>query len=423
MGTIIYLFEDQTYKNFYPLTYNRPACELLFGMKKLREKVALHFPQAEIRLLCRDYLAKYLGEKTSLKVNDFKVAANDEILLLNGRVAVDSTLASRLNLKQEQSYWHKGELVAGTFSTESFKRHSDTIRALSDKPADIFQNFFPPEPVEAQLLNYLWDFVSTNPEEISRDFQLLKARLDFKHMFDHCSLDQQAVIYKPENVYLGKGTKIEAFVVLNAEEGPIYVDDDCTVQAFSRIEGPAYIGKKSQVFGAQISGGSSFGPLSRLGGEIQQSIFLGYSNKYHEGFLGHSYVGEWVNLGAGTFNSDLKNNYSAVRVNFPDRNIDSGQSKVGSFIADHAKTGIGTLLNSGAYLGLGSNIFGGGMQKNKFIPSFAWGNREVLKEYSWDKFIETAQLVMQRRGVELLNSQREILKKIFELTKPEREAL
>jgi len=96
---------------------------------------------------------------------------------------------------------------------------------------------------------------------------------------------------------------------------------------------------------------------------------------------------------------------------------------VGSFIADHAKTGIGTLLNSGAYLGLGSNIFGGGMQKNKFIPSFAWGNREVLKEYSWDKFIETAQLVMQRRGVELLNSQREILKKIFELTKPEREAL
>jgi len=290
-------------------------------------------------------------------------------------------------------------------------------------PADIFQNFFPPEPVEAQLLNYLWDFVSTNPEEISRDFQLLKARLDFKHMFDHCSLDQQAVIYKPENVYLGKGTKIEAFVVLNAEEGPIYVDDDCTVQAFSRIEGPAYIGKKSQVFGAQISGGSSFGPLSRLGGEIQQSIFLGYSNKYHEGFLGHSYVGEWVNLGAGTFNSDLKNNYSAVRVNFPDRNIDSGQSKVGSFIADHAKTGIGTLLNSGAYLGLGSNIFGGGMQKNKFIPSFAWGNREVLKEYSWDKFIETAQLVMQRRGVELLNSQREILKKIFELTKPEREAL
>ena len=138
MGTIIYLFEDQTYKNFYPLTYNRPACELLFGMKKLREKVALHFPQAEIRLLCRDYLAKYLGEKTSLKVNDFKVAANDEILLLNGRVAVDSTLASRLNLKQEQSYWHKGELVAGTFSTERFKRHSDTIKAPSYKTAHIF---------------------------------------------------------------------------------------------------------------------------------------------------------------------------------------------------------------------------------------------------------------------------------------------
>src|SRR3990170_3429267 len=108
MGTIIYLFEDQIYKNFYPLTYNRPACELLFGMKKLREKVALHFPQAEIRLLCRDYLAKYLGEKTSLKVNDFKVAANDEILLLNGRVAVDSALVTRLNPNQEKEPGFRG---------------------------------------------------------------------------------------------------------------------------------------------------------------------------------------------------------------------------------------------------------------------------------------------------------------------------
>jgi len=422
MSLIIYLFEDHTYQNFYPLTYNRPVYELLFGAMKLREKVALHFPNAEIRLLCRDYLQPLLEQKTKLKVNDFNLSKADRILLLNGRAILDSTSVSRIDFDQEKSYWHKEELVAVILSAEKFKKHFESIRSLPDQPTETLQKDFPAEQIAAELLNYLWDFVSGNPEEINRDFQLLKPRLNFKHMFDNCSVDQQAVIYKPENVYIGRNTKVEAFVVLNAETGPIFIDDDCTIQAFTRIEGPAYIGKNAQIFGAKISGGCSFGPVCRLGGEIQQSIFLGYSNKYHDGFIGHSFLGEWVNLGAGTTNSDLKNNYSAVRVNFPDRYVDTGQSKVGSFLGDHAKTGIGTLLNTGAYIGIGANLFGGGMFKSKFIPSFAWGNAEGLREYAWDKFIETAEIVMQRRNVELLNSEKEILKKIFELTKPERES-
>jgi UDP-N-acetylglucosamine diphosphorylase/glucosamine-1-phosphate N-acetyltransferase len=421
MATVIYLFEDHTYRNFYPLTYNRPVYELLFGMMKLREKVALHFPNTEIRLLCRDFLQLLLEKKTKLKVNDFNLSKADRILLLNGRAILDSTLVSRIDFDQEKSYWHKEELVAVILTAEKFKKHFESIGFLPDQPTETLQRDLPAEQIAAKLLNYLWDFVSGNPDEISRDFQLLKPRLNFKHMFDNCSVDQQAVIYKPENVYIGRNTKIEAFAVLNAENGPIYIDDDCTIQAFTRIEGPAYIGKNTQIFGAKISGGCSFGPVSRLGGEIQQSIFLGYSNKYHEGFLGHSYLGEWVNLGAGTTNSDLKNNYSAVRLSFPDKQVDTGQSKVGSFIGDHVKTGIGTLLNTGAYIGIGANIFGGGMIRSKFIPSFAWGNAEGLHEYAWDKFIETAKVVMQRRNVELLNSEKEILKKIFELTKPERE--
>lgn len=423
MPTVIYLFEDHTFSNFYPLTYNRPVFELLSGIMKLREKVARYFPEAEIRLLCRDYLQPLVQLKTGLRVNDFNGSDHDKILLLNGRVLADPSLASKLDLSQEKSYWQNGELVAATLTPGSFQKNVEIVRSLHDQlNPENFQKNFATAQIKVNLVNYLWDLVSGNSDEIKTDFQQLKAKLDFKHMFDYCTIDQQAVIYKPENTYIGKKTRIEAFAVLNAEHGPIFIDDDCLVQAFSRIEGPAYLGKKTQVLGAKISEGSSFGPVCRLGGEIQQSIFLGYSNKYHEGFIGHSYLGEWVNLGAGTFNSDLKNNYSNVRVNLVGRNVDSGQSKVGSFIGDHTKTGIGTLLNTGAYLGLGSNIFGGGMIGAKLVPSFAWGSSAGLHEYSWQKFIETADVVMQRRGVELSNSEKEVLKKIFQLTKPEREA-
>ncbi len=421
MANVIYLFEDYTYKNFYPLTYNRPVYELLFGIMKLREKVALHFPQAEIRLLCREFLQLHLAQQTGLKVNDFSVRPDYSILLLNSRVVVDSVLMQKIDFNTEKSFWHQKDLVAVVLNGKTFQKLAPNIANLPEQSDySFFRKDFPAEEIEAKLLNYLWDFVSGNSEELTKDFTLLKPKLNFKHMFDKCSVDQQAVIYKPENVYIGKNTRIEAFVVLNAESGPIFIDDECIIQAFTRIEGPAYIGKQTQIYGAKISGGCSFGPDCRLGGEIQNSIFWGYSNKYHDGFIGHSYLGQWVNLGAGTTNSDLKNNYSAVRVNFPDSFVDTGQSKVGSFIGDQVKTGIGTLLNTGAYVGLGANIFGGGMIKAKFIPSFAWGNVEGLHEYAWEKFIDTARVVMARRNVELLNSEEEVLKKIFQLTKSER---
>jgi UDP-N-acetylglucosamine diphosphorylase/glucosamine-1-phosphate N-acetyltransferase len=267
-----------------------------------------------------------------------------------------------------------------------------------------------------KLLNYIWDFVQVNGGEILTDYRKRKTAFSKKKS----KVDRRAALINPKQIYLGKKVSIEPQVVLNAKNGPIIIDDNSTLQAFTRIEGPAYIGKNTILYGAKVSAGCSIGPECRVGGEIQNSIILGYSNKYHDGFLGHSYLGEWVNLGAGTTTSDLKNNYSTIRVEVPGGNFDTGLKKVGSLLGDHVKTGIGTLLNTGAVLGLGSNIFGGGMPGIKFVPSFLWGDDSRLAEYNWDKFVANARTVMERRKLTLSDAERHALHKVFELTKSER---
>ena len=172
--------------------------------------------------------------------------------------------------------------------------------------------------------------------------------------------------------------------------------------------------------GGKIREGTSIGPVCRVGGEVEGTIFLGYSNKYHEGFLGHAYVGEWVNLGALTTNSDLKNNYSTIKVMVNETLVDSGLIKVGSFIGDHVKTGIGTLLNTGISLGFASNIFGGGMLKLKYVPAFFWGGPESQEIYELSKALQTIRTVMKRRGVELTGDEENLFKKIYEMTEKER---
>jgi UDP-N-acetylglucosamine diphosphorylase/glucosamine-1-phosphate N-acetyltransferase len=207
---------------------------------------------------------------------------------------------------------------------------------------------------------------------------------------------------------------------LDAREGPIFIGERVTIQPHTRVSGPCYIGEDCVLVGGKVAGGSSIGPVCRIGGEVEQSVFLGYSNKYHEGFLGHSYVGEWVNLGALTTNSDLKNNYGPVKVVVDGSLTDSGLAKVGAFLGDHVKTGIGTLLNTGITIGFASNLFGGGMIEQKSIPPFSWVGAGKREEYRLDEAIETARAVMKRRKVELGSEEVDTFKEIFKLTEKER---
>jgi UDP-N-acetylglucosamine diphosphorylase/glucosamine-1-phosphate N-acetyltransferase len=419
MSKKLFIFEDDKFENFYPLTYNRPVYELLCGILRLKDKLIALYPEAEVILLCRDYLAEVLKQKSSNKVNNFSIKKEDQLLFINGRILAEDKLPQKMNFSgKEKGFTFKGELVALNLKGEDFKKYEDEVKTLykKDKIRSIIRKI---KAVETKLgiIDYLWELVNLNPDEIEKDFSksVQIKKKEFKK-----GVESSVKIYNQKDVYIGKNVQVDAFVVLDARKGPIYIDEEVVIQSHTRIEGPAYVGAGSVLLGAKIREGTSIGPFCRIGGEVENSTFLGYSNKYHEGFLGHSYIGEWVNLGALTTNSDLKNNYGKIKVFLNGREIDTGLIKVGSLLGDHVKTGIGTLLNTGIRIGFGSNLFGGGMVREKFIPSFYWGGVQGFSEYDPGKMIDTAEKVVKRRNKKLTSREKKLFSKLFELTREER---
>jgi UDP-N-acetylglucosamine diphosphorylase/glucosamine-1-phosphate N-acetyltransferase len=216
---------------------------------------------------------------------------------------------------------------------------------------------------------------------------------------------------------------VQPFVCIDTTGGPVTIDEGAVVNPDTRIEGPAYIGRDTVLVGGKIREGCSIGPVCRVGGEVEESIIHGYSNKYHDGFLGHAYVCEWVNLGALTTNSDLKNDYSTVEVHLRGELVDTGDTKVGSFIGDHTKTSIGTILNTGAVVGCMSNVITGGGMTPKFIPSFTMFLDNKMFKMPFKKTIEAARVAMSRRKRELSDAELELLEATRQLTKAERDKL
>jgi len=425
MAKKIFIFEDDKFENFYPLTYNRPVYQLLSGIKLIGEKISSLYPEAEVILLCRDHLKDILELESNLKVNDLKAKDEDQLLFINGRLIPSDDLSSILPFSREKgSYICKTDLIGFTLKGADIKEFENEVNSLYQKDSlESIQNKIRTSEIQIRVAGYLWNLIDWNKQEIESDFKRLGPNLDFRNMFKDCQVDKTAIIYNLKNVFIGKGSKADAHVVLDAREGSIYIDDRVLITSHTLVQGPAYVGKRTRLVGGKIGPGCSLGPVCRVGGEVENSTFLGFSNKYHQGFLGHSYVGEWVNLGALTTNSDLKNNYSPIRVQLEDREVDTGSIKVGAFIGDHVKTGIGTLLNTGINVGFGSNLFGGTMIKEKIIPSFAWFDGKELKEYTLDKFISTASQVMKRRGKELNEKEARFFEELFDLTKKERKKI
>lgn len=423
MAKKLFVFEDDRFEDFYPLTYNRPVCQLLFGMGLIREKISSFYPGAELILLCRDHLKEILKLKSNLRVNDFQIKDEDELLFINGRITPSGDLSSVLTLSGDRrSFICEKDLVGFSIRGSQLREFENEVNCLYQKESlESIKAKTTPSEIELEVADYLWNLIDRNKKQIESDFERLSPNLEFTKMFEECEVDTTAIVSDPRRAFIGKGSKVGAYVVLDAREGPIYIGENVLIQSHTRVEGPAYIGKGTHLVGGKIGPGCSLGPACRVGGEVENSIFLGFSNKYHEGFLGHSYVGEWINLGALTTNSDLKNNYSPIRVQLAEDEIDTGLIKAGAFLGDHVKTGIGTLLNTGINVGFGANLFGGGMVKEKFIPPFAWYNGKELKEYRLEEFISTASEVVKRRGQKLKDEEKDFLKKLFHLTKKERE--
>jgi UDP-N-acetylglucosamine diphosphorylase/glucosamine-1-phosphate N-acetyltransferase len=213
--------------------------------------------------------------------------------------------------------------------------------------------------------------------------------------------------------------KIDPLVFADTTGGPVVIDREAVVTAFTRLEGPCYVGPRTQVDGAKIRAGTTLGPECRIGGEVEASIVQGYSNKHHDGFLGHAYVGEWVNLGAGTQNSDLRNDYAAVSVLVNGRVVNSGRTKVGCYLGDHTKAGLATLLNTGSNAGIFCNLLPSGGLLPKYVPSFSsvW-NGSLVENSDLPALLRTAARVMQRRGRTLTEAQQRLYALAFEQTAP-----
>ena len=404
------IFEDEGYANLFPLTYLRPTYELRCGIQTLREKIVRSYPDRSQTLLCRDYLEEVVKEQNpGIPVNTLPA---EKYLFVNGRVLFSEALQRKISLESEKIYLSGDEVAAAVVMGD----HLKALRKKVGQPltrADFGD--LPEVDVDAVMLTYPWDFIHHNPGEIAADFAYFnRGGIIEGKVYENVSLLEKG------NIYLGKDAQLKPGVILDAEDGPIFIDEGAKVLHNATIIGPAYVGRNSAIkVGAKIYEGTSIGEVSKVGGEVEESIIHSYSNKQHDGFLGHAYLGQWVNLGADTNNSDLKNNYGTVKVFINGRQIDSGSLFVGATIGDHSKTGINTMLNTGTVIGVFANVYGGDFPP-KFIPSFAWGGSAGFVEHQLEKALATARNVMKRRKKAVTPALERLYRHVFELTRDER---
>jgi len=405
------LCEKRSY--FYPLVFGRPIWELRCGMSSLEDKLMTRIRPDDVAYFVPDYMADYYKTRTDKPVNDVTSLNDEDLMLVDPRIKADSFNVPG-NDKSQIGLDDEGQVLYAQINKKDNKGWvADDVETFITTAKSSLPNV----PCKLPTWQYTWDLVLANAEQITADFKAA-GRSGIEGEME----EPVTIRGNKKDVYIAPKAKLHPMVVIDAENGPIYIDEGVEIHPFSRIEGPCYIGKDSILLGAKCREGNSIGPMCRIGGEVEESIIHGYSNKYHDGFLGHSYVGEWINLGALTTNSDLKNDYSNVSVMLDGRkSIDTGSTKVGSLIGDHTKTSIGTLLNTGSYLGAMAIIMATGKPLPKHIPSFAWfieGN--VTKGFGKRTLYGTAQKAMSRRGYEWSAEAEAMWNAVFEMTSPVR---
>ena len=405
------LFEEGA-EQLEPLSLTRPVFDLHCGMTTLGQKQLRGFTASEWGALVRPALEELLrGQRTHVAVNDGAWLQRDDLMLVNGRWLPPR---GKLHTPAASCIGKAGDGVAFVFLKKADVPATVTFEQLPEL-LDHWQTALEERPVGGRLVNYPWDLVELNAAEIHRDYE------SFAPQTELAAPATLAVLGPRTQLWVAPSAKVEPMVVADTTHGPVIIDEDATVAAFTRLEGPCYVGPGSQVFGAKIRAGTSLGPHCRVGGEVEASILHGYSNKHHDGFLGHSYVGEWVNLGAGTHNSDLRNDYGEITVTLNGVPTRTGVNKVGCFLGDHTKTGLGTLLNTGTNVGAFCNLLPAGRLAPKYVPSFtSWWNGSLAEAFTLEQLLATAEIAMQRRGVTLTDAHRTLYSRLMEETAGER---
>ena len=405
------LFDDERARAWTPFTVTRPAGELLFGCLTLRERAEHFWGEACVGHVADPRLEGFAEPGAASVVEaDALDSARDAAegtarIFFSSRAVPDFAPAPPTH--DPAILTIQGQIVGWVLPQGIDSPDENDLLNPDGSAIDL-----PRVEIPGRVLPNIWDLMAGNGEQVCSDVPTLFPESRF-------TLPEGVHVSGAERVSLGDHVHMEAGVHLDAVDGPIRLSDGVRVSAFTRLAGPAFIGPNTRVLGGSL-GDVTIGPDCRVRGEISSTVLLGYVNKAHEGYLGHAYVGKWVNLGALTTNSDLKNNYGAVQVHTAEGSVDTGLIKVGCFLGDHVKTGIGTLLPTGCVVGLGSNLFGG-LMSPRHVPPFSWGTGERLEEYDIERFLDTAARAMSRRAMSLENGNRTLLQRAWERTRPERE--
>ncbi|MFC4740595.1 GlmU family protein [Flavobacterium ponti] len=384
-----YILFDGTVRNsLLPFTFTRPVADIRVGILTIREKWEMYLGYTTTSLT-----EEYLMEK-------FPMVEMEENVMINASFLPNEILVEMImNLESNQAIIYGEEIIA--FFTNDTQEEIDFDKYdLIDYEGDVLQ-----------IVN-TWDIFEKNDIAIREDFDYLTQ--DRKSQ----PIPKSVNVIAPENIFIEEGAKLE-FVTLNASTGPIYIGKNAEIMECSVIRGPFALCEEAQVkLATKIYGATTVGPHCRVGGEVNNSVLFGYSNKGHDGFLGNSVLGEWCNIGADSNNSNLKNNYDEVRLwSYETEGFArTGLQFCGLMMGDHSKCGINTMFNTGTVVGVSTNIFGSGFPRN-FVPSFSWGGASGFTTYVTKKAFETAKIVMSRRKVEFTDEDAKIMEHIFEETK------
>lgn len=382
------LFDGPSRNNLLPFTYTRPVADIRVGILSIREKWETY-----LRFTTTTVTEDYLSDK-------YPMVEMEQNVMINASYLPNYEVIELIKgLKENQAIFKDEDVIA--FFTKDTQEEID----FNEYEAIEFNG-------DILKIENTWDIFSKNGEAIQDDFELITKNRKSQ------PIPPSNNVIDSENVFIEEGAKLE-FTTINASNGPIYIGENAEIMEGSLIRGPFALCDNSTVkLGAKIYGPTTVGPYSKVGGEINNSVLFGYSNKGHDGFLGNSVIGEWCNLGADTNNSNLKNNYAEVRL--WDYNTEgfakTGLQFCGLMMGDHSKCGINTMFNTGTVVGVSANIFGSGFPRN-FIPSFSWGGNSGFATYLTKKAFEVAKVVMSRRDITFSKQDQDILEHVFEETK------
>lgn len=389
------MYDDAAARAFEPLVLTRPASELRAGAELIRKRWECAFGLKATGFIGAPHLATF-------EELDAPPALCTDSDVVPGTIVANSRFVASLKkgkIDPKAKVWKNGGKVVAVRINSS--HHASRFGEGQLSLEELAQERAKAEEVPGRWMENVWDFIGTLAEQLQEDVPNLGAGLEV-------SKPANCIVVGDHALFCEVGARIEPHVVFDVAAGPILVRRGTEIPAFTRITGPCYIGEKCVIVGDRIST-SSIGDVSKVCGEISNTIVLGHSNKGHSGFVGHSYLGRWVNLGAGTTTSNLKNTYGTVQVQMANGLRETGEQFLGTFFGDYAKTGIGTMLTTGTLVGAGANVFGSAMPP-KSVPPFAWGGDE---RYEIEKFLEVAGRMMARRRVDLSDGAKEMLRAAY----------